>query len=56
MANQIIRDINGATKYKLQENKLYNTTVVRDATGKKLATYNKNNGELRDAYGKLIRK
>lgn len=56
MSQKIIRDVNGATKYKLQENKLYNTTTIRDAGGKKLATYDKNNGQLRAAGGKLIGK
>ena len=54
--SQTIRDVNGSIKYKLQENKLYNTTIVRDAGGKKVATYNKNSGQIRDGSGKLIGK
>lgn len=41
---QVIRDSKNKIIYKLTENKLYNTTIVRDNTGKRVATiHNKTN-------------
>ena len=49
----IIRDGCGNVKYKLEENKLYNTTIVRDAKGNKLATYSNKDSSLKTTTEKL---
>lgn len=54
MERTIIRDENNSVKYKLDENKTYNTVTIRDSSNHKIGTYNKNNGQLRDDHGHLV--
>lgn len=56
MSTTIIRDSNGHVKYKLQENSLYNTTTVRDASGTKLASYSNKEKSLKTTTEKLRHK
>ena len=53
MSEKIIRDSSGNVMYKLQENKLYNTTTVRDNHGNKIATYSNKEPNLKTTTEKL---
>ena len=53
MNTKIIRDESGNVKYKLQENKLYNTVTVRDAKGHRVATYSTKEPALKTTTEKL---
>ena len=53
MSNKTIRDSSGNVMYKLQENKLYNTTTVRDNHGNKVATYSNKEPNLKSTTEKL---
>ena len=56
MSDKIIREGNNNIKYKLQENKLYNTTIVRDSSGNKIATYSTKDTSNKTTSDKLRNK
>lgn len=53
MSNKIIRDGSGNIKYTLHENKLYNTTIVRDSSGSRVTTYSNKEPNLKTTTEKL---
>ena len=53
MSNKTIRDSSGNKKYTLHENKLYNTTIVRDASGSKVIEYSNKEPNLKTTTEKL---
>ena len=56
MSSKIVRDSSGNIRYKLQENKLYSTTTVRDNHGNKVATYSNKEPNLNTTTEKLKNK
>lgn len=56
MSTTVIRDGNGHVKYKLQENRLYNTTTVRDSSGTKISSYSNKEKSLKTTTEKLRHK
>lgn len=53
MSEKIVRDSSGNVMYKLQENKLYSTTTVRDNHGNKVTTYSSKEPNLKTTTEKL---
>ena len=53
MSEKIVRDSSGNVMYKLQENKLYSTTTVRDNHGNKVASYSTKEPNLKTTTEKL---